>query len=121
MTARELLHEFTSRGVRLTANNSRLRVDAPPGGTLTGTDRTALTKHKADLLILLKDLGATPDETSQNRGESGVSSDGIGENGEVSSDVNPWNLPPDLYELYEERAAIRHFDGNVPLAEAEAL
>ncbi len=35
--------------------------------------------------------------------------------------VSPSDLPPDLYEFWEERAAIRQFDGGFPRWKAEAL
>jgi len=35
--------------------------------------------------------------------------------------VSPRDLPPELYERWEERVAIRHFDGKIPWKEAEAL
>lgn len=35
--------------------------------------------------------------------------------------VSPSELPPDLYERWEERAGIRQFDGGFSLKEAEAL
>jgi hypothetical protein len=36
-------------------------------------------------------------------------------------DVSPWDLPPDLYERWEERVCIMHFDGWIPWKQAEAL
>jgi hypothetical protein len=36
-------------------------------------------------------------------------------------DVWPGDLPPDLYEFWQERAAIRQFDGGLPWWKAEAL
>jgi hypothetical protein len=35
--------------------------------------------------------------------------------------VSPSDLPPDLYELWQERAGIRQFDGGLPREQAEAL
>ncbi|HKB37337.1 MAG TPA: DNA methyltransferase [Gemmataceae bacterium] len=52
MTASELLKDLTARNVRLAAADGRLRVEAP-AGTLTDVDRSALTEHKDELLMLL--------------------------------------------------------------------
>jgi hypothetical protein len=35
--------------------------------------------------------------------------------------ASPWELPPDLYERWEERVCIMHYDGKLPWREAEAL
>jgi hypothetical protein len=35
--------------------------------------------------------------------------------------VSPGDLPPDLYEYWQERAGIREFDGGLPRSKAEAL
>jgi hypothetical protein len=40
---------------------------------------------------------------------------------EPAADVSPWDLPPDLYERWEERVCIMHFDGRLPWRDAEAL
>jgi hypothetical protein len=34
--------------------------------------------------------------------------------------VAPWDLPPDLAELWEERVTIMHYDGGLSWPEAEA-
>ena len=38
-----------------------------------------------------------------------------------SPDVSPWDLPPDVYERWEERVCIMHFDGRLPWKQAEVL
>jgi len=38
---------------------------------------------------------------------------------EPPADVSPWDLPPDLYERWEERVCIMHYDGGLPWPEAE--
>jgi hypothetical protein len=40
---------------------------------------------------------------------------------EPAPDVSPWDLAPDLYERWEERVCIMHFDGQLPWREAEVL
>lgn len=35
--------------------------------------------------------------------------------------VSPWDLTPELYEKWEERVCIIHYDGRLPWREAEAL
>lgn len=40
---------------------------------------------------------------------------------EPPADVSPWDLPPDLYERWEERTCIMHYDNKMPWREAEAL
>jgi hypothetical protein len=39
---------------------------------------------------------------------------------EPPRDFSPWDLPPDLYERWEERVCIMHFDGGLPWPQAEA-
>jgi hypothetical protein len=51
-----------------------------------------LRRHKADLLALV-----------------------------ASAEVSPWDLPADLYECWEERVTIMHFDGGLPWPLAERL
>ena len=36
-------------------------------------------------------------------------------------DVSSWDLPPELYERWEERVCIMHYDGMIPWHTAEAL
>ncbi len=33
--------------------------------------------------------------------------------------LSPWDLPPDLYERWEERVCIMHYEGGLPWPEAE--
>ena len=40
---------------------------------------------------------------------------------EPPPDVSPWDLSPDLYERWEERVCIMHYDGRLPWKQAEAL
>lgn len=40
---------------------------------------------------------------------------------EPPADVSPWDLTPELYEKWEERVCIMHYDGRLPWREAEAL
>ena len=40
---------------------------------------------------------------------------------ETLPEVSPWELPADLYERWEERVCIMHYDGRLPWREAEAL
>ena len=40
---------------------------------------------------------------------------------EPPPEVSPWDLPPDLYERWEERVCIMHYDGRLPWKQAEAL
>ena len=37
------------------------------------------------------------------------------------ADVSSWDLPLELYERWEERVCILHFDGKVPWKQAESL
>lgn len=37
------------------------------------------------------------------------------------ADVSPWDLPADLFERWEDRVCIMHFDGKIPWKQAEAL
>ena len=52
MNAVELLDELGSRGITVTADGDRLKVDAPKG-TLTDDLRAELKRHKTALLALL--------------------------------------------------------------------
>jgi hypothetical protein len=57
MTLHELLAETTRRGIRLEATDVTLRYEAPKG-TMTPALRTALVRHKPDLLTVLWRLEA---------------------------------------------------------------
>jgi hypothetical protein len=35
--------------------------------------------------------------------------------------MSPWDLAPELFERWEERVCIMHFDGKLPWREAEIL
>jgi hypothetical protein len=39
----------------------------------------------------------------------------------IAADLSPWDLPLDLYELWEERVCIMHYDGRLTWEQAEAL
>lgn len=52
MTPSQLLADLTSRGVILTRNGDKLRVQSPPG-VLTESDRANLARYKLALLSLL--------------------------------------------------------------------
>lgn len=40
---------------------------------------------------------------------------------EPPPDSSPWELSPELYERWEERVCIMHYDGRVPWREAEQM
>jgi hypothetical protein len=40
---------------------------------------------------------------------------------ELPPGISPWDLPANLYERWEERVCIMHFDGKLAWREAEAL
>lgn len=52
MSAETLYQNLTKRGVRLSANDGNLKIDAP-AGLLGETDLLTVRQHKADLLALL--------------------------------------------------------------------
>ncbi|WP_224372916.1 non-ribosomal peptide synthetase [Hyalangium versicolor] len=66
MTARGLLGQLTSKGVRLWASEGQLRFKAV-GGVLTAEDKEALRTHKAELLPLLEGRTATGLSGAQRR------------------------------------------------------
>jgi hypothetical protein len=55
MQAVELLSSLASAGCRVSADGDRLRVSGPSGAPLTPQLRSALVKHKVELLRLLAD------------------------------------------------------------------
>lgn len=97
MTCTLLLEQLRQRDIRLSQRGDRLVVDAPRG-VLTKHLRETLRRHKAGLLTI---LGTPP----------GVER------------ITPAELPSDWRIEWEERAAIREFDGGQARehAEAEAL
>ncbi len=87
----ELLAELERRGIEMRANGDRLQFR--PVAALTPDLTERLKAHKPGLLAILAD---------------------------DSSRVSPEDLPPEWRDMYEERAAIRHFDGGQALEHAEA-
>lgn len=90
----ELLAELGRRGIEMRADGDRLQFR--PAAALTPDLSARVKEHKPALLAILAD-----------------------DPGEIVPD----DLPHKWREMYEERAAIRHFDGGQALehAEAEAL
>jgi hypothetical protein len=64
MTAVELHRRLWDLGVRLSAVEGRLRVDAPRGA-LTGELKAALTVHKVAILAILAGRPAAPDREAR--------------------------------------------------------
>ncbi len=97
MTPDTLLESLRGRDIRLSANGDRLRVDAPRG-RLTAELRDTLRQHKRELLALLR----VPVGDGQ---------------------ITPNDLPVEWRLEWEERAAIREYEGGQARehAEAEAL
>jgi len=91
MTA--ILSDIHKAGIRLSLDGHRLRVDAP-AGLIDDRWRAWFAEHKPALMAALRDpptvAGITPDD-----------------------------LPPDVREAYEERAAIFEIDGGADGAEAD--
>jgi len=105
LNATALVDDLTRRGVMLSAIGDRLRVNAPRG-VVTPDIRAALTEHKRALLLLL--AGQRPGSRWR-ESETGY--------------LAPDDLPESWREWFEERAAIREYDGGQTRehAEAEAL
>ncbi|MCG3139125.1 MAG: hypothetical protein HJJLKODD_03004 [Phycisphaerae bacterium] len=95
VTATELLNDLQRRGVRFSVHCGKLRADAPVG-VLTPEVKTAIGHLKPQMITIL-----TPNQPIN----------------------HPDQLPERWRELYEERAAIREFDGGQARehAETEAL
>ncbi|MDX2040504.1 MAG: hypothetical protein SF097_04605 [Acidobacteriota bacterium] len=53
MTAQAILHDLTTRGVRVWAESDRLKLDAPVG-VVTEQDKQVLTAWKPELIGLLR-------------------------------------------------------------------
>jgi hypothetical protein len=100
MTTSELLTSLRDRGVVLTVRNDRLVFDAPVG-VMTPELRDLLTEHKAELLLELNGYWKTAAST-------------------LLAQVND-DLRDDLLYLFEERAAICEFDGNMSRQDAERM
>jgi len=100
MSAAELLVELDRQGFTLAAEGDRIRV--APASRLTAELRDRIGQHKAELLTALdlKHSHAAID---------------------APAELYPWDLPPDLYELWQERAGIMFFDGRVPWPQVEVL
>jgi len=89
-----LIVELRERHIRLSANGDRLVVEAPRG-VLTAELCETLRRHKADLLALLT-VVANP------------------------RTLTPADLPSDWRLEWEERAAIREYEGGQAREHAEA-
>lgn len=89
MTAAEVLADLTGHGAVVWLSEQGTLEVESPRGVLTDTHRAAIRQHKAALVALLRQP--------------------------------PWppELPADLRELWEERAAIMEYAGGLPRAEAE--
>ena len=92
MTSKELLRDIAARGVILSANGDRLRIDAPEG-VLTTELKAELSRHKRALLARLS----------------------------VSEDPknHPTVTPADSREWIEERSAIMEADGGLTSEDAD--
>ena len=106
-TAADLLAELTRRGIEMVAQGDRLRYRPKSAMTLDLADR--LKRHKPDLLAILRMDGGGP------RTPPGQPTVHMG-----ARVIRPDDLPTDWRELYEERAAIREYDGEQPRPQAEA-
>ena len=100
ISAAELPQEFAAKGIYVTISPERPdRLRYFPKAAMTDELIARLKSHKADLLILLQESQAT------NRCDN------------LPADVNDW--PEDWRYVYEERAAIMEYDGNLTRQEAE--
>ena len=106
MTVVEFLDEIQRLDICLSAAGpDRLVVDAP-WGALTPNLKARLAARKPEILAFLAQAGTSSQLTSTRRGY-----------------LVPADLPERWREMYEERAAVREFDGGQTRehAEAEAL
>ena len=102
-----LLIEMTRRGIEIVAHGDRLRYR--PRSAMTPDLAERVRHHKTELLDILRAAGsgtAVP-----------IQSDAPDTNAQVT---RPDDLPADWRELYEERSAVREFDGGHSRAAAEA-
>lgn len=100
MTISELLASLRARGVVLTARNDHLVFDAPVG-VMTPELRDLLAERKAELLLELNGYWKAKASTLL---------------AQIDDDVHD-----DLLYLFEERAAICEFDGNMSRQNAERM
>jgi hypothetical protein len=90
----ELVADLRRRGITLAVEGGNLRVT--PASRLTDTDRALIRARKSAVLALAMGLGVRPEMLST-------------------------ELPADWYLLWDERAAIREYDGGFPREKAESL
>lgn len=103
MTGEVVLQQLRERDIRLTASGDRLVVDAPRG-VLTEQLRDALRERKAELLAIL----TAPDHWARQAA------------GLLATVADP-DRRADLRELFEHRAAVCEYDGELGRADAERL
>lgn len=103
--AMRLLHELKSRGLELQPAGDRLRYR--PIEAMTPELAEQVKARKAEILALLTGLPIRPEEQAKSRHEP----------------IDWTTLPGDWICWFEERAAVREYDGGQPRehAEAEAL
>ena len=116
MTTGELLAELNRRGVELRADGDRLRYQ--PVAAVTPDLKAALAEHKTAILAT---LAGRPDD----RGTGGAGDDAPALFGGRLTPtprgyLAPADLPERWREHFEERAAIREYDGNQAREHAEA-
>ena len=88
-----VLADLTRRGIQVVADGDRLRYR--PQSAMTPELAARVRRHKPELLALLGDAGFAPT-------------------------IAPEDLPPDWRIEWEERAAIREYDGGQAREHAEA-
>lgn len=97
MNVASLIETYRSRGVTFALNdNGEVRVTGPK---MSDDEKTQLRALKSDIAAYLGALPPNPKSASPSIGDD----------------------PADWKDAFEERAAIREFDGLYPQAEAEAL
>ena len=101
MTTLDLLGSLHAQGVLLIAKGDRLAFDAP-AGVLTPDLRALLTSRKSEILMVL--TGDWPAAASV-----------------LIAQVRDCEIHDDLLYLFEERAGICEFDGNMPRGDAERM